>query len=341
MRSLLSICVGLVVISGIISVNMWRELRAQHRLSEGLRTQLTDANARIQALTLAAQRPAFRPAAAVQAPVAAQTAVVPQARSESPAATRPPQAAITNARPQNQVSSAELMADPEYRRVLLASQRLSIESGYPGLVDELGLSRNDADKLFDLLAEQQTKMSAELSALNVAASQANGGRIDDAARAEITQKRQALQQQQAAEVAALLGTARNAQFQEYNDSRNGRQQATDLSVQLAQAGQVLNSAQQRGLGKVLAAEQKRLQQQTEPLMRSAQTDPQARLQMQEQALVWQQESNRRIVDAAAAYLTARQIAALREQHEAQEALSAAQLRVQRRRLEIQNSRLPQ
>lgn len=337
MRNALPICTGLVVILGVACATMWYELRAERKLTSDLRTQLTDANASIQKMALAAQRPVYQPAPTV----APAMVITPQARVEVPAATRPPQAAVAVPRPQNQASEAELMADPEYRKAVLARQRLSIEQNYPGLVEELGLSRNEAEKLFDLLAEQQQKMSSEVNALSIAASQANNGRIDEATRAQITQKQQALQRQQAEEVAALLGAGRSAQLQEYNDTRNGRQQAIQLGTQLAQVGQPLNSAQQRALGKVLAAEQKRLEQQVQPLMRSSnQMDPQARMQLQEQALVWEQESNRRILDAAAAHLTARQIAGLRQQYETREEVSAAQLRVQKRRMEIQSSQPP-
>ena len=45
MRSLLLICAALLVISGIVSANLWLELRSERQLMISMRTQLIEARA--------------------------------------------------------------------------------------------------------------------------------------------------------------------------------------------------------------------------------------------------------------------------------------------------------
>lgn len=326
MRNVLPVCAALVVISGIVSATLWHELRTQRQLTADLEKQLADANSRIQSLSIAAQR-----GGAQQAAVVAPAAPAAGTASPAPATSAPPSA--VNASLQDfRAREKEMMADPEYRKARLAQQRMNTERNYPGLAEELGLSQPESDRLFDMLTESQMKMSEELTALF------SGGQPDAAARAEITRKQQAFQREQEEQVAALLGAGRYQQWQDYKETQGGRVQALQMGTQLAQVGQPLSDVQQRGLTAVLVAEQKRMQQQMEPLMRSLdRSDPQAVMQLQTDLRKREDESNRRILEAAAAHLTARQIASLKQYYETQSAMSSAQIRMDLRRREVQGS----
>jgi hypothetical protein len=327
MRNVLPICAGLVVISGIVSTVMWRELRTERQLVSDLRTQLADSNARLQASLISRN-------VVQQAPAVASAPNVPDARINSSMPAPAAQPANTNSLLQDaRAREKEMMADPEYRKARIAQQRMNTERNYPGLAEELGLSQAEADRLFDMLTENQMNMSNELTALRSANAQP-----DQAANAELQRRMQEMQRQQEEQVAALLGPGRYTQWQAYRETQGGRQQAIQYSTQLAQAGQPLNDVQQRGLTTLLVAEQKRLQQMVEPMARNlSQADPQTRQQMQEQAMKLQEESNRRILDGAAAHLTARQIATLKLQFETQAAMSSAQRRLQQARQEAQGA----
>jgi hypothetical protein len=182
-----------------------------------------------------------------------------------------------------------------------------------------------------LSLQQAQAREQEMNALRNGAAQP-----DQATRAEMQRRQQEMQRQQEAEVAALLGPARYAQWQGYEETRGGRQQAVQFGMQLAQVGLPLSDVQQRGLTTVLVAEQKRLMQTLEPMARNMnQADAQMRQQIEEQAMKLQEESNRRIVDGAAAHLSARQVASLKQQFETQAAMTAAQRRLQQRRQEVQ------
>jgi hypothetical protein len=329
MRNVLPVCAGLVVISGIVSATMWSELRTERQLVADLRTQLADSNTRLQA-SLASQ--ASQRNLAQQAPALAPVATVSDAKAASPVPPPPVQPVnISLSLQQAQAREQELMADPEYRKARMAQQRMNIERNFPGLVEELGLSQKEADRVFDILAESQMNMNYEMNALRNGAAQP-----DQATRAEMQRRQQEMQRQQEAEVAALLGPARYAQWQGYEETRGGRQQAVQFGMQLAQVGLPLSDVQQRGLTTVLVAEQKRLMQTLEPMARNMnQADAQMRQQIEEQAMKLQEESNRRIVDGAAAHLSARQVASLKQQFETQAAMTAAQRRLQQRRQEVQ------
>jgi len=321
MRNVLPICAGLVGISVIVSATMWNELRNERQVVAELRTQLAESSDQLAA-SRAAQRGAIP-----QATVAASSTAPAAMQPDAPAAPPVPAAQPANAdllRQAARTREQELMADPEYRNARIAQQRLMMGRNYPGLAEELGLSQKEADQLFNLLTENQMNMSNELSGRTSSAAQ------DPAARAEIQRRLQELQRQQEDQVAALLGS-RYPQWQAYRETQGSRQQAMQYATQLAQAGQPLTDVQQRGLTSVLIAEQKRLQLEIVPMARSANAaDPQTRLQLEEQAMRMQEESRNRTLDSAAAHLSARQIASLRQQFETEAAMTAAQRRIMQR-----------
>ncbi|MEO6080620.1 MAG: hypothetical protein ABIQ86_12680 [Steroidobacteraceae bacterium] len=324
MRNVLPVCAGLVVISGVVSANLWLQLRTERQRTADLSTQLKEA--KVARVSMAQpQRIDAAPAATPS------TAAVSETKADAPAPAKPTQVNTVQGIVNSLTQEKELLKDPEYRKARLAMQRINMARNYPGLVEELGLSEKDADRLFDLLAENQLVMNSEAS-FSIGAN----GQPDQAAFQERMRKQQELQRQQEESVAALLGPGKYAQWQDYQQTRMPRMQATSLGAQLAQVGQPLSEAQHKALTTTLIAEQKRQREDSQSMARNInRADPQAVAQLQEEAMKRQEQSNRRILEAAASSLNPRQLDALREQYEMQAAMNRASSRLQRARQEAQ------
>jgi hypothetical protein len=232
----------------------------------------------------------------------------------------------------------DLMKDPEYRKLRLAQLRSNIARNYPGLAEELGLSDREADKLFDLLAENQLAMTGETALLT-----ANGSPPDQAAVQQIIQRQQASQREQEAAIRSQLGDAKYAQWQSYQQTRPARQRVMTMNTQLAQAGLPLTDSQSRALTTAMIAEQQRQQQDTQSFARAMgngnPSDPNFRAQLQEEMRKRSEENNRRMIDAAAPHVNAKQLAALKDQFEQQAAMSriSSRMQIERDRLQQQQA----
>jgi hypothetical protein len=321
MRSLLSILAGLLVVAGIVSANLWRELRSERHLTADLREQLVE------------ERSAARPSAltAQPAPELASPPVAAPPVGAPPTADTTPEAAPVipiggpippGARP---VSAQQLQADPEYRDALLAQTRLQLQNSYPGLIEELRLSATDADELFTLLAENQVRESATRITGPTNAR-------DPATVAEAERLRQENQAKLNASLVALLGDDKYAQYQDYQQTRSARSTVTSFGYTLAQANQPLTATQARTLLSATAAEQQRQQRETQAARtRASSPNPQDQVRLMEDQLNRQEESNRRMLGLMAPHLSPEQLETMRAQFESQIAQSRASLRLRRER----------
>jgi hypothetical protein len=322
MRSLLSILAGLVVVAGIVSANLWLELRTERHLTEDLRAQLIEERSAARPATLPTQ-PAPEPASP---PVAAQPVDSPP-----PGANAPDPAQVvriggpmpSGARPP---TAQQLQADPEYRDALLAQTRLQLQNSYPGLIEELRLSATDADELFNLLAENQVRESA---------GRINGpiNAMDPAIVAEAERLRRENQAKLNASLVALLGDDKYAQYQDYQQTRGARSTVAAFGNTLAQANQPLTAAQARTLLSATATEQQRQQREAQAAARNraSPTNAQDQMRLMEDQLNRQEESNRRMLALMAPHLSSEQLETLRAQFESQTALTRASLRLRRER----------
>jgi hypothetical protein len=308
MRSVLVILTALLVTSGIVSANLWRDLGAERRLNADLHTQLTEAKHMLSRVASPAG-----PLVAADIPPVITAGAVPDTRTieTPPAGVRPPLRA-----PAGVNQGRDPLLNSEYRSARLAEQRMSIQRTLPGLVEELGLSEEDAGRLFDLLAESRVNRESAASLSIGADGQPN--------RQESLRRQQELRRQEQESIAALLGTTRYAQWQQYQQTLLARMDANTKGAQLAQMGQPLSSAQQKSLTTALIAEQERTREDRERLARRDNpADPQAMAQLQEEAMKLQEESNRRILEAVGSSLDARQLETLREQFEVRAAMQRA------------------
>jgi hypothetical protein len=266
------------------------------------------------------------------AAMVAATAEPPVCKPDTPA-TRPAQTSVANSLENSLNLQRELLKDPEYRKLRLAQTRSSMERNYPGLVEELGLSEKEADTLFNLLAENQIAMSAETQLIV-------SGTEDQAAMAERSRRQAALRSEQEEALRSTLGP-KYSQWQGYQQTQSARLRVTSLGTQLAQAGLPLTDAQTRSLTTAMIAEQQRQNQEMRTMARAMPAnpaDPDYRTKAMEESLKRTEENNRRLVDTAAPHMTARQLAAYREQMEQQAAMSriSMKLQIEQQRLQSQS-----
>lgn len=318
MRNLATTMAAIAAIAGVISVNLWRELRAERQLNEGLRTELTEARTMRPAAGLPDPGPMQQPAATVVA--AAQA----PATDPSPAPAQVgPIPGISPALPGNALEQ-QLMADPEYRKAFHARQSLALRRQHPGLAEELDLSAAEEGRFFDLLAMHEKGMA------DVVAGMPRTRSADQGIAAEISRIRQERQRELDDQLLGLLGGTRYGQWQAYQQMAPGRSRAMNMNVQLAQLGVPLNSEQLRPLAAALNAEQRRQTETDRAFQQDLQNaDPQSRARLQmDMRRQRAEENNRRLFEAAAPHLTPQQLAPLRAELEAQEAMSRAARRVQ-------------
>lgn len=322
MRNLALVCAALAVVSTVISINLWRELRDERQLTAQMRDQLA------QAAAPAAPVMPLPPPRAVAAPAADTATAQQQAPAPADVPAAPPARAASSSVILNQ---RELLKDPEYRQAALAQMRLNMDQNYPGLIEELGLAPDLADQVFDLLAELQLERNA--SSITIAAN----GQPDQAAMAEMTRRNQELQQRQDEQLTALLGSDGLQRFRAYEQTRGPRMQAQSMRRMLESAGVPLSDAQMRPLTDVYIAEQRRQREEIEALARTISPAGNAQQQFQERNLQLQEERNRRLLEAGRAHLTGPQFERFQAMIEQQQMMSRASSRVMRQRLEAQQA----
>jgi hypothetical protein len=165
---------------------------------------------------------------------------------------------------------------------------------YGGLFKDLKLSPEEKDKLKELLTDSQMK--------NIEAAQGMFGGKDGAAE-DATKQIADSKKQTDAEIKALLGDERFAQYQEYQKSVGERMQLDQLRNQLASANMPLDDAQAAQLMQIMKDEKA-----ASPAPIS---DDQTQLPKKdtftsenlEKQLAWMDDYNRRVLDRAAQVLT--------------------------------------
>jgi hypothetical protein len=325
MRSVLWVCAALVVVVGVMSTNLWRELRAERELSASLRIQLTQVRGQKDMPADSPPTPeVLTPATAAATPLKLPSiaAVVVAQAADAEAARRKAAA-----------RERELWKDPAYRNARLAQIRATIPMNYLGLAEELGLSAADEAALFDRMAEYQVDMNRLFSQTEIVAN-------DATANAEISKKLQEVSRQREQAIAAQLGPAGYAQWQQYQQSASARNQANTLSSALTQAGVPLNAEQLRSLTTALVKESQHQRDETTALSRNVTAqNPASRAQFEDASRKLREESSQRMVAAAAAFLSPAQIAVVRTQMEQQVALSRVLSRARERALASQSNQM--
>ncbi len=320
MLNLLRIGTGLAVVLAFVSANLWHELREERQLTAELQAQASASTNRDNG-SVSAQRADARVDALAAAPKSSTGN--PESAPPIPAIAPAPVSA-TGLRILN--SDSDLMRDPEYRKARLTQLKMNLRRNYTDVAEELGLSEKETERLFDLLAEQQLGPGVSVQV-------GPDGQVDRQAVEEIRRLRDETQRQQQEALLALLGPGRQTRWQEYQQSLSARSRATSMTSMLASSGYPLTETQLRPLTTALIAEEKFVRQQQSTSRPPAAMTPQTMAQQQEEEVNRQEESNRRYLEAAQPYMSSQQLNLVRETLEQQIAISRANARAQRQRME--------
>jgi hypothetical protein len=141
----------------------------------------------------------------------------------------------------------EMLEDPERRRGMLIETRMSLRNGYPRLAQTIGLSSEEADRLFTLLALQQIDAQEKYARCTIDATcdVRNGAYFQQDLRAR--------------EIADLLGADRQQQFESYKNTLMERESVTHLRTRLSDASRLPDGAAE-ALVAALADERQRIHQ---------------------------------------------------------------------------------
>lgn len=317
MRWFPAVASGVAVVSTIVAANLWRELHSVRQAHAGLPTQLleTPAPAGLPAPALPGAAPVSRPVEGTQAAPSAAERPVAQMQNFEPAMS-------ANLAVQNSM----LMADPRYRNAMLAQGVAGLRASNPGLVEEMGLSIQEAEEMFRLITSHQMELIEETYRID------SNGSTDSATRARMQSVQDEGQSRLQDSLAALLGQDRFRQYTDYQEMRAARNSVAGIGNTLALAGQPLSTAQLRPFMSAMAAAQKRQQVALPALPRnSAPASSAAATQQREQQLKRSEETNRILLEAAEPHLTPSQLAIYRAQLDAQVAEIRAWIRVQQER----------
>jgi hypothetical protein len=167
------------------------------------------------------------------------------------------------------------------------NQRLHADIG-----DRLGLSREQANKLIDLLTDQQI---AAMQRARERMSNANGD----------TQGFENARDKELAEVAGLIGHGKLAQFEAYQETLPARQEVEMLSRQLNDADMALSRDQRNRMVEALAEERQRV-----PAPRHS--DAASREEHLQAMAAWQEDYNQRAASRARSILHSDQLSAYAE-----------------------------
>lgn len=193
----------------------------------------------------------------------------------------------------------KMMKDPAMREMMREQQKAMVNMMYGGLFKELNLSPEEKDKFKELLTESQMgKVAAAQGVL--------GGTQDEATTAAAKKAVADAKKQADADIKALLGEQRYAQYEDYQKNVGERMQLDQLKNQLAGENVPLRDEQNAQLLKIMKEEKLALP----PAISTEQSempdkDTFTAKKMDEQ-LKWMEQYNARVADRAKSVLTPEQ-----------------------------------
>jgi hypothetical protein len=304
MRKLMLACAGAAAMSGVLSVILWRDLRHERALNAELQMQLADERGQ-----RAGALPYRQPDTPATPSDAGNPASPPPSAQEIAARAEEAAAAAAEAYQRSTDRRRSELNDPRYRANLLMQTRQMLAREYAGLMEELNLTAEEADKLFGILAEREVgRRDTSVLVEDLPDDERLAAREN--ALTELDRKRDEA-------LAALLGT-RLQRFKEYNKHQPGWVQVADFNQLL---GTPLNASQSKPLAATLAAEQKRIAEELRTRVggnfATLERDPVAQARLLEEFSAYQAEANRRTLESARGYLTPRQLEVLQSMLEQQ------------------------
>jgi hypothetical protein len=307
MRILVSVCAVLAVASGTLSALLWRNLNSERQVSPELRGQLDAARAELAA----------RPVVQITVPAPA-----PSIESAPPAPEKATPERTTAAIAEVARRQKTLMADSEYRKARMEQARINLRQRYAALAQQLGISPQQMDKVIDILAESELRTSDQAAELV-----ANGMPTDQDAIVEMQRLAEQYQQQLKTDVVALIGEDAYNQLQEFEQTQPSRTRVNNLTTLLARAGHPMTPSQTQSLTRLIVAEQKRMDAESQAFANVGVANPKPPAERQA-------ETNRNILQAASAFLDSQQLELMRGRFQQRATIDTAADRVQQREREV-------
>lgn len=339
------ILIVLTLASTGASAFFWNELRTERQVSQRLEARLARLEQTDRAKPVA-------PAPQVQLPPAPE----PLVETERPASSvteskTPPQArpvfqtfaanafgVSRSADPELQRRMQEqrdqqrrMLQNPEYRELMRAQHRESMNHVYGDLEVLMGITSEQAEQLRDLLADQQVRRMEDAPSFI----QADGSPNDQVKVREYQERQQQIQSKNEQEIASLLGP-NYSDWQSYQQNAWSRSTVMNLKQNLASSNEPLRADQIKPLVDAIAREQQRILQPTRnQVWNPQQMDSAARVRMQEEFLERTAQSNERVRNAVNGLLSPAQLEQLTRQQDQQLRMQQLNLKMLRAREEAQ------
>jgi len=218
----------------------------------------------------------------------------------------------------------KMMKDPSMREMMRSQQKAAINLMYGGLFKEMNLSPQEKEKLTGILTE--TQMKSVENAKGLFGGTKEGEPPEDATKLLADAKKQS-----DAEINALLGDERYAQFTEYQKNISERMQLDQLKTRLEGEKLSLQDEQSAQLLQAMKEEKAAVPApipsdatQSPGNMKSLMTSENIDNQLQ-----WMDDYNQRVLDRAALFLTPEQLKSYREMQEQQASLQQMGLKMAR------------
>jgi ribosomal protein L12E/L44/L45/RPP1/RPP2 len=234
-----------------------------------------------------------------------------------------------------------LMRDPEYREAMRAQQKMNLVRSNPNLARDLDLTPEQLERLYEVLAEQSLRAMENSSPMwSVHGEQPDAAKMQEFHRIAVEQQRS-----NETELRRTLGDAKYREWQEYQSMAGVRWEADRVRNSLASAGAPLDESLAKPLLKSLHEQQMKMMQQ-QAAAAAANANASGRLafssgfssagaaspdmlKMQEQSLEMMAQQHKRQREALASVLTPEQLKIIEDEHNAEQQMQRAQLRIMR------------
>jgi hypothetical protein len=224
-----------------------------------------------------------------------------------------------------------LLKDPEYRDLMRHQQKMGMKRMYGDMEIMLDMSKEEADRVLDVLAEQQVRSMEQQRPFMVPP---DGSPPDEAAIREHHRALQEIQRKNDAELAAAMGS-KYRDWQEYQQTMGARQQVMRLRETLAGSDEPIRQDQVKPLVQAMAREQQLSQHQAPAIRRSipgTQVSTDDTLRMQEEWLERTTQTHQRVRDSVSSLLTPSQMEHLQEQQDQERKMLEINIRAMRARV---------
>lgn len=215
-----------------------------------------------------------------------------------------------------------MMKDPAMREMMRSQQQSAIKMMYNGLFKELKVTPEEKEKLMGILTDMQMKTIENAQGIF-------GNTAENADAAAQNQSIADLKKQADAEIKALLGEDRNAQFTEYQAHVGERMQIDQLQTRLLSENSPLQDQQ---TAQLLDAMKQEKAATPSPIPTDANENP-AKLKdlMTSENIAkqiqWTKDYNRRVADRASQFLSPEQLKSYREMLDQQAAMQEMGLKM--------------